>query len=99
LIYLKYYGVIDITPELSAILGGSQQSKTTDFGNSCTKHQSGVPSLLLTTLIVIHVTFESGSERYKELETGVFVGAGRFVIETDRPGVGVEYKISKVVKG
>ncbi|KPI37950.1 uncharacterized protein AB675_3107 [Cyphellophora attinorum] len=42
----------------------------------------------------IHVTFETGSEKYKELERGVFVGAGRFIL--DRGGLGVEYKVSRV---
>ncbi|KAL2042816.1 hypothetical protein N7G274_004576 [Stereocaulon virgatum] len=34
LVYLNYTGVVDITPELGAILGGSPDAKTTDFGNS-----------------------------------------------------------------
>ena len=44
--------------------------------------------------------FETGSERYKELETGVFVGTGRFQLDRsrDKP-LTVEYKISRVVKG
>lgn len=41
------------------------------------------------------MTFESGCERFKELETGVFVGAGRFVV--DERGLTSEYRISKVV--
>jgi len=32
------------------------------------------------------------------LETGVYVGAGRFVVEKDKP-VFVEYKVSRVVAG
>lgn len=35
LIYLNYNGVVDITPELGAILGGSPDAKSTGFGNSC----------------------------------------------------------------
>lgn len=42
--------------------------------------------------------FETGDERFKDLETGVFVGAGRFIVEQGKP-VTVEYKLSKVVKG
>ncbi|KAI9871043.1 MAG: hypothetical protein M1830_003504, partial [Pleopsidium flavum] len=34
MIYINYTGVVDITPELGAILGGSPDAKTTDFGNS-----------------------------------------------------------------
>lgn len=48
--------------------------------------------------IVIHLIFETGNERYKGLETGVYVGAGRFVVEKDKP-VFVEYKVSRVVAG
>jgi hypothetical protein len=42
------------------------------------------------------LTFETGSERYRALETGVYVGAGRFVVGKERP-VFVEYKVSRVV--
>ena len=42
--------------------------------------------------------FETGDERLKDLETGTFVAAGRFVVEKGKPVV-VEYKVSKVVKG
>ena len=35
MIYLHYGGVVDITPELGLILGGSPDAKTTAFGNSC----------------------------------------------------------------
>ena len=35
MIYLNYTGIVDITPELGAILGASPDAKTTDFGNSC----------------------------------------------------------------
>jgi hypothetical protein len=40
------------------------------------------------------VTFETGFEKYKELETGVFVGAGRFIV--DERGLTSEYRVSKV---
>ena len=43
------------------------------------------------------MTFESGCERYKSLETGIFVGAGHFVV--DERGLSSEYKVSKVVVG
>ncbi|KAL8707149.1 MAG: hypothetical protein Q9220_007761 [cf. Caloplaca sp. 1 TL-2023] len=44
----------------------------------------------------IHITFETGTPALRELELGVFVGAGRFLVEKDKP-VTVEYRISKVV--
>ena len=42
--------------------------------------------------------FETGDEKLKDLELGVFVGSGHFLVEKGKPAV-VEYKISKVVKG
>ena len=42
--------------------------------------------------------FETGDEKLRALETSVFVGAGRFVVQKDKP-VTVEYKLSKVVMG
>ena len=51
----------------------------------------------LIEIAVTHLTFETGSEKYKALETSVFVSAGRFVVEKDKP-VMVEYKVSKVIK-
>lgn len=44
------------------------------------------------------MTFETGDEKYKELELGVFVAAGHFVVEKDKPVI-VEYKVSRLVKG
>ncbi|RAK97083.1 DUF3237 domain-containing protein [Aspergillus ibericus CBS 121593] len=45
-----------------------------------------------------HITFETGSERYKELEHRVFVAQGRFNVEKGKPTV-VEYHVSQVVQG
>lgn len=79
LIYVKYRGIIDITSELSDILGGSVHARSTEFGHS-----------------FIHIEFESGSERYRRLELGVFVAAGRFLVDEKKGRVSVEYKISQV---
>ena len=57
-----------------------------------------VERLLIFVIAVIEMRFETGEERLKELELGLFVGAGRFVVEQGKP-VTVEYKLSKVVKG
>ncbi|KIW13603.1 hypothetical protein PV08_08793 [Exophiala spinifera] len=43
----------------------------------------------------ITVEFETGSEKYKALETAVFAAAGHFVLEDG--AVSVEYKLSQVV--
>ena len=52
----------------------------------------------LTVILVIEMKFETGDDKLKDLELGVFVGAGRFLAEKGKPAV-VEYKISKIVKG
>ena len=49
----------------------------------------------LIEIIVTHLIFETGSDKYKDLETSVFVSAGRFIVEENKPIV-VEYKVSKV---
>ena len=54
--------------------------------------------LSLIAIIVIEMKFETGDDKLKDLELGVFVGSGRFLVEKGKPVV-VEYKISKVVKG
>lgn len=48
--------------------------------------------------LVIEMHFETGEEKLKELESSMFAGAGRFVVEQGKPVV-VEYKVSKLVKG
>ncbi|KAL8657517.1 MAG: hypothetical protein Q9226_001831 [Calogaya cf. arnoldii] len=78
-VYAHYTGVVDMTPELGAILSGKDDAKSTEFGNS-----------------FVHFNFETGDEKLKALENGVFVGAGRFVLEKDRP-ITVEYRISQVI--
>ena len=98
LIYLKYNGVIDITPDLGAILSGRPDAKSTDFGDACKLCRFLRGLNLLTLSTVIHLVFETGSETYRALETGVYVGAGRFVVGKDRP-VFVEYKVCRIVSG
>lgn len=56
-------------------------------------------ALPLTTHAVVSFTFETGSENYKDLENGVYVGAGHFVKEEGAKGLVVEYKVSRVVYG
>ncbi|KKZ65534.1 hypothetical protein EMCG_08607 [[Emmonsia] crescens] len=43
----------------------------------------------------IHLTFETGDEKYASLETSVWVAAGHFIYEKGNPPI-VEYKVSKV---
>ncbi|KAH9874631.1 hypothetical protein IAQ61_003821 [Plenodomus lingam] len=42
-------------------------------------------------------TFETGSEKYKDLQNGTYVASGHFIKEPGVKGVIVEYKVSKVV--
>jgi len=60
---------------------------------------SGSPDAKTTPFgdAITHVSFETGSESLKELETGTFVSSGHFVVETGK--LAVEYKVSKVVRG
>lgn len=81
-IYVKYKGLVAITPELKDILGASEHCQSTEFGDS-----------------FISVDFETGCEKYRCLETGLYVGAGRFVVNEARTDVCIEYKISQVVCG
>lgn len=55
-------------------------------------------TLLFNLVAVIEMRFETGDEKFKDLETSLFVGVGRFRYEHGKPVV-VEYKLSKVVKG
>lgn len=48
------------------------------------------------TSVVVHMAFETGDMRLKGLERGVFVGAGRFIVEKGKK-LTVEYKVSQVV--
>ncbi|THC97546.1 hypothetical protein EYZ11_002969 [Aspergillus tanneri] len=45
-----------------------------------------------------HFTFETGDERYKELEHSVFVGQGRFNVQNDKSVV-VEYRVGQLIHG
>ena len=107
MVYLNYTGVVDITPELGAILSQKPDAKTTDFGNSCTFPSTSYSvlaislprqSCFLIVTLVIEMRFETGDDKLKSLDNGTFVGAGRFRVEQGKPVV-VEYKLSKVVKG
>jgi Protein of unknown function (DUF3237) len=77
--------------------GGQSRRKVNSFWKCLSVLSSAIHAskLELTEIAVTHLTFETGSEKYKDLETSVFVSAGRFVVEKDKP-VMVEYKVGKV---
>lgn len=45
----------------------------------------------------VNFTFETGSDKYKDLQNGTYVASGHFIKEQGVKGVVVEYKVSKVV--
>lgn len=45
----------------------------------------------------VNFTFETGSEKYKDLQNGTYVAAGHFVKEKGQPAIVVEYKVSRVI--
>ncbi|KAK6358976.1 hypothetical protein TWF696_000148 [Orbilia brochopaga] len=53
------------------------------------------PGLVTEWGAVTHKFIQTGAEKYKELEDGIFVAVGRFHVKAD--AVTVEYKISQVV--
>jgi len=77
---MYYKGTVALTAGVQAILSGSPDAKTTDYGDS-----------------FVNFSFETGSEKYKELQNGIYVASGHFV--KDGAGTIVEYKVSKVVVG
>ncbi|KAF1919926.1 RNA polymerase I-specific transcription-initiation factor-domain-containing protein [Ampelomyces quisqualis] len=75
---MYYKGTVAFTPDAKAVLSGSSDAQTTDFGDS-----------------FVTFSFETGSEKWKELQNGVYVAMGRFVMGESK-GVIVEYKVSRV---
>jgi hypothetical protein len=47
----KYSGIINITPAIQAILGGSPDAKTTDFGDACKSKDMGEWEMEMEMLI------------------------------------------------
>ncbi|KAE8828960.1 hypothetical protein PTNB73_05909 [Pyrenophora teres f. teres] len=74
---MYYKGTVALTPGVVAMLSGSPDAKTTDYGDS-----------------FVTFSFETGSDKYKDLQNGTYVAAGHFVKEGG--GVIVEYKFLTV---
>lgn len=49
--YAHYTGVVDITPELGAILSGKEDAKSTDFGNSCESQSLPTPRMFFLGIV------------------------------------------------
>ncbi|KAL1852237.1 hypothetical protein Plec18167_006051 [Paecilomyces lecythidis] len=45
-----------------------------------------------------YLDFETGDERYKDLENGIFVSQGHFIAKTGEKTI-IEYRVSQVIQG
>lgn len=81
-LYIHYTGVLKIDEAGGKVLGWAKDAKTTNFGD----HQWFAGPIV-----------ETSSEKFKWVETTLFVGEGRFVVEDDGASEAVEYEIYKVV--
>ncbi|KAJ1713764.1 hypothetical protein COH20_007895 [Aspergillus flavus] len=88
LLYLNYTGVVTLTPAEQAVFAGTASEGSTPFGNICE---------YIVGLSLPEPSLTTGDERYKDLENRVFVGQGRFNIESGKPVV--EYRVSQVHHG
>lgn len=68
-----------------------------DMRGPCGKVLRGEDGAVTTEFgeIFTHAKFETGHPSLKEIENKVYVGSGRFVLETGKPTI-VEYKLSEV---
>ncbi|QKX55923.1 uncharacterized protein TRUGW13939_03022 [Talaromyces rugulosus] len=80
-IYVNYKGTVNVTEDLSKVLGGTAGDLETPYGDSFT-----------------YFNFETGDERYKDLENGVYIGQGHFISKVGEKVI-VEYKVSQVIMG
>lgn len=63
MVYLNYSGVVDITPELGAILQGHEDAKSTEFGNSCKSILGLTTSAFFLLPIVMLTPMRNSSHR------------------------------------
>ncbi|OAL71278.1 hypothetical protein A7D00_4178 [Trichophyton violaceum] len=87
-VYINYTGVVDLTPEINAILTGREEAASTQFGNIFTTLKFEVNRNLS----------QSGDADHAALENGIFVASGRFIYEKGQKPI-VDYKVSQVCKG
>jgi len=65
MVYVNYSGVVDITPELGAILQGHEDAKSTEFGNSCKLTLDlTTPAFFLLPLVLLTIMPNFKSSRY-----------------------------------
>lgn len=101
-IRLAYTGTIKTAGTgAGKVFAGAEDAGTTGFGDGC-EFFFPFPFFFYwrvleagLTGVVIHATFETGHPDLAGMDTKVYVGAGRFILEEGKPVV-VEYKISEV---
>ena len=81
-LYIHYSGILKIDDAGAKVLAWAKDAKTTNFGD----HE------WFSAPIV-----ETSSEKFKWVETTLFVGEGRFIVEDNGASEAVEYEIYKVV--
>jgi hypothetical protein len=81
-LYIHYSGILKIDESASKVLGWAKDAKTTNYGDH----------YWYSSPIV-----ETSSEKFKWVETTIFVAEGRFIVEDDGASEAVEYEIYKVV--
>jgi RNA polymerase I-specific transcription initiation factor RRN6 len=74
---MYYKGNVALTAGVKAVLSGTKDAQTTEFGDS-----------------FVTFGFETGSGKYKGLQDGVYVAAGRFRVEEGKTVV--EYRVGRV---
>ncbi|KAK5060200.1 hypothetical protein LTR84_010085 [Exophiala bonariae] len=79
-LYIHYHGVLKVDDAGSKALAGAADAKSTDFGD----HEWFAGPVI-----------ETDDPNFKWVETTLFVGQGRYVIDDE--GSAVEYQIYKVV--
>jgi len=79
-LHIYYQGVLKMDDAATKVLGWAKDAKTTQFGDH---NWFNAPII------------ETSSEEFKWVESTLFVGEGRFIV--DEKGSAVEYQIFKVV--
>jgi len=67
-VYMNYTGIINITPALGAILGGSPDAKSTPFGDSCEYTPSLCPALPMADYLFLISHRNALRDRRREAE-------------------------------
>lgn len=81
-LYIHYTGILKVDEAAGKILSWAKDAKTTNYGD----HQWFSGPII-----------ETSSEKFKWVETSLFVGEGRFIVEDGGAKEAIEYEIYRVV--